>query len=192
LRHAQQELRTVIATNKARKKRLIAIARDRLGYQEYLDVRDSVDKNIVSLYTKLQKKDLPKVSKKKKQKLEGAAPVNASGKEGSGVVVPLPNPAALGLGPDETNALVVNDALKRLVDTRKQWVNVVGEVFEEKERENPGRIWGIPQKSVYEGLEEDVQRELEQPIAEIKVSDPSKRISKGKQRAIGDVDRIPP
>jgi transcriptional adapter 3 len=152
-----------------------------------LDVRDSIDKNIVGLYTKLQKKDLPKVSKKKK-KPEGVAPANAGGKEGSGVVVPLPNPAALGLGPDETNTLVVNDALKRLVDTRRQWINVVGAVFEEKERENPGRIWGIPQKSVYEGLEEDVQRELEQPLAEIKVSDPLKRTSKGKQRAIGDMD----
>ncbi|KAJ3524687.1 hypothetical protein NM688_g8518 [Phlebia brevispora] len=35
LRHLQRELRTVVATNKARRARLAAIARDRLAYQEY-------------------------------------------------------------------------------------------------------------------------------------------------------------
>ena len=65
LREAQRELRKVAATNKARKARLVSIACDRLGYQEYLEVRDSIDRNITTLYHKLQRKDVPKVSKKK-------------------------------------------------------------------------------------------------------------------------------
>ena len=68
LRQAQRELRAVVATNKARKARLLAIAKDRLGYQEYVEAREALDKNILALYSKLQKKDGPKVSKKKKGK----------------------------------------------------------------------------------------------------------------------------
>ena len=62
----------VVATNQARKERLAAIARDRLGYQEYLELRDAIDKNITTLFSKLQKKDVPKLSKKKKKPLVGA------------------------------------------------------------------------------------------------------------------------
>ncbi|KAF8188949.1 histone acetyltransferases subunit 3-domain-containing protein, partial [Pholiota molesta] len=62
LREAQRELRKVVATNKARKPRLVDIARDRLGYQDYLELRDSIDKKITNLYTKLQKKDTPKLT----------------------------------------------------------------------------------------------------------------------------------
>jgi transcriptional adapter 3 len=78
LREAQRELRKAVATNKARKARLVDIARDRLGYQEYLELRDSIDKNITNLYTKLQKKDTPKLSKKKKKSLQGAAAAAAA------------------------------------------------------------------------------------------------------------------
>ena len=53
LRQAQHELREVIATNKAHKVRLLAVAKDRLGYQEYVEAREALDKNILSWYTKL-------------------------------------------------------------------------------------------------------------------------------------------
>ena len=46
LRQSQEELRRVLATNKGRKQRLVEIARDRLAYQEYMEARDSLDKNI--------------------------------------------------------------------------------------------------------------------------------------------------
>lgn len=158
LRQAQRDLREVVATNKARKQRLVAIARDRLGYQEYLDLRESIDKNISNTYAKLQKKDIPKLAKKKKKGLDvngssSSTPLPPPGSLG-GIA---PHPAALGLSPDEDHTLVIPDQLKQLVETRRQWVDQVGAIFEERQRENPGRIWGLPKMSVFEGIEEEVK-----------------------------------
>lgn len=146
-----------------------------------MDLRESIDKNIMSTFSKLQKKDMPKSSKKKK-KVEVAG--QANGKDASTPAVPLPHPASLGLGPDEENTLVVSAALGQLVETRRQWVDSVGGVFDRKEREIPGRIWNIPTKSVYEGLEEDVRRELSKAtLGEPVLIDASQRtISKRKER----------
>lgn len=177
LRHAQREFRTVVATNKARKQRLIAIARDRLGYQEYIELRDSLDKNITTLYAKLQKKDSPKNSKKKKQQQKHTDVAassdgghnhngsNCSSSNGNGTGAPLlsslaPCPASLGLNPDDDLALRLNDQLKQLVETRRQWVDTVGAVFDEKQRENPGCIWGLPTESIYAEVEEEVRAVL--------------------------------
>ncbi|KAG2359724.1 histone acetyltransferases subunit 3-domain-containing protein [Suillus spraguei] len=157
LRHAQRQLRTVVAMNKARKERLAAIARDRLGYQEYLDLRSALDKSITSAYSKVQKKDEPKLNKKKKKTSEVNGSVNGST---SGVSAPKPSPAALGLGPDDDLHLVVPEHLQQLVETRGQWVASVGGVFDEKERECPGRIWDLPRRSIYEGLEEAIRHDL--------------------------------
>lgn len=158
LRHAQRELRTVLATNKARRARLAAIARDRLAYQEYVDARDALDRNITSLYTKLQKKDGPKANKKKKKVVDQAlGTTNGTATPG----LPMPSPAALGLVTDDEHHLSIPEQLKQLVETRKQWVEVVGSVFEQKERESPGRIWGFPKTSVYEGVDEEVRQDLE-------------------------------
>ncbi|EJF62724.1 hypothetical protein DICSQDRAFT_104269 [Dichomitus squalens LYAD-421 SS1] len=164
LRHAQRELRTVLATNKARRARLAAIAEDRLAYQEYVDSRDAVDKQIASLYSKYQKKDGPKVNKKKKQK--GDPPPGAlNGSSGlTGTAALPPCPAALGLSPDERNQLHVPEQLSELVRVRRNWVDVVGGVFEEKERNQPGRIWGLPPESIFEGVEEEVRAELERVL----------------------------
>jgi transcriptional adapter 3 len=149
----------VVALNKARKERLAAIARDRLGYQEYLDLRTALDRSITNAYAKVQKKDEPKLSKKKKKMSEPNGSANGNTPSAS---VPKPSPAALGLGPDDDLHLVVPDQLKQLVETRRQWVSTVGSVFDEKERECPGRIWGLPRHSIYEGLEEAVRRDLAQ------------------------------
>ncbi|KAF9480893.1 hypothetical protein BDN70DRAFT_877080 [Pholiota conissans] len=175
LREAQRELRRVVATNKARKVRLVGIARDRLGYQEYLEIRDSIDRNITNLYAKLQKKDAPKLSKKKKKPLQGAAAAAAAAAaanaaKGSAApedAVPTlaPCPAALGLTPDEDNHLTVNEQLKQLIDTRRQWVDTVGSIFEEKEMENPGRIYGLPKESVYAGIDEEVEASITAQLA---------------------------
>ncbi|KAJ8093393.1 Transcriptional regulator [Marasmius tenuissimus] len=183
LRHAQAELRTVSATNRARKLRLAAIARDRLGYQEYLDGRDALDKNINLCYAKLQKRDSGQTKGRKKGKKDkdkergdsvslslngmsasvGGTPApNANGIDGE---PPPPCPAALGLGPDpETHHLVVTEQLKTLIDTRRKWVDEVGAVFDDMERKTPGRVWGIPQSSVFEGLEAEVQEILKERL----------------------------
>lgn len=110
-----------MATNKARKARLIDIARDRLGYQEYLELRDSIDKNISNTFSKLQRKDAPKLVKKKKKPTDAGANGEGNGTPG----LPPPCPAALGLGPDDENLLVVGEQLRNLVATRRQWVDTV-------------------------------------------------------------------
>ncbi|KAL0070385.1 Transcriptional regulator [Marasmius tenuissimus] len=183
LRHAQAELRAVSATNRARKLRLAAIARDRLGYQEYLDGRDALDKNINLCYAKLQKRDSGQTKGRKKGKKDkdkergdsvslslngmsasvGGTPApNANGIDGE---PPPPCPAALGLGPDpETHHLVVTEQLKTLIDTRRKWVDDVGAVFDDMERKTSGRVWGIPQSSVFEGLEAEVQEILKERL----------------------------
>ncbi|KAJ7491039.1 histone acetyltransferases subunit 3-domain-containing protein [Mycena latifolia] len=181
LRHAQRELRTVVATNKARKARLATIARDRLGYQEYLELRDSIDRNIANTFTKLQKKDGPKVSKKKKKLGDASAAGTPVPGEGSaGPPPPPPCPAALGLGPDDDNRLVVSEQLRQLVETRRQWVDAVGGVFEQKQRERPGSMWGFPETSVYEGVDEVQGLLLAQPDPDFE------RRNKGKGKERGD------
>jgi transcriptional adapter 3 len=147
----------VVARNKARKERLAAIARDRLGYQEYLDNRTALDKSITSAYSKVQKKDEPKLNKKKKKLSEVNGSVNGTT---SGASAPKPSPAALGLGPDDDLRLVVPDQLQQLVEIRRQWVTSVGGVFDDKERECPGRIWDLPRRSIYEGLEDAIRHDL--------------------------------
>ena len=159
LRHAQRELRTLFATNKARRLRLAEVAQQRLGYQEYVEQRDLLDRQIASSYAKLQKNSGPKASKKKK-------PPHHS-KAGSDTPAPLtgilalpPCPAALGLAPDEHNMLHVPELLNNLVTLRRQWVDEVGARMEEIERESPGRLWGFPQESVFQGVDEEVRVEL--------------------------------
>ena len=160
LRQAQRELRAVVASNKARTARLLAVAKDRLGYQEYVEAREALDKNILALYSKLQKKDGPKVSKKKKGKSEA---------NGSVPPVPAPAstptlgtwPASVGLGPDEENDLRVPEALAQLVTTRRQWVDGIGGMFDALEQELPGRVYGLPERSIYEGLDADVDALLD-------------------------------
>lgn len=181
LRHAQRELKSLLSVNKARRARSAAIARDHLAYQEYVELRDSIDRNISTLFGRLQKKDGPKIGRKKK-KLVGAAAAAVAAKtqasaianegtntsnngagsgNGGGTEANLPLPAALGLGPDEENRLVVNEQLKQLVETRRQWVNTVGKIFDEKQKVNPGRIWGLPTECVFNDIEGEIRLNLE-------------------------------
>ena len=187
LRQAQSELRDVVAGNKARKARLLAIAKDRLGYQEYVEAREALDKNILALYTKLQKKDGPKVSKKKKAKSDpNGAPAPPS-------TPPIGAwPSATGFGPDDENMLQVPDALKQLIATRRQWVDSVGGIFDTMEREQPGRVYGLPERSVYEGVDADIDKLLGRTDGSDATVGRSASADKGKGRAVGeamDVDR---
>jgi transcriptional adapter 3 len=188
LRQAQSELRKVVAGNKARKARLLAIAKDRLGYQEYVEAREALDKNILALYTKLQKKDGPKVSKKKKAKSDtnGGAPAPPS-------TPPIGAwPSATGLGPDDEHQLQVPDALTHLITTRRQWVDSVGGIFDTMEREQPGRIYGLPERSIYEGVDADTDKPLGRTDGSDTTVGRSASADKGKGRAVGevmDVDR---
>ncbi|CAK5264000.1 unnamed protein product [Mycena citricolor] len=176
LRHAQSELRQVVAVNKARKARLVKIARDRLGHQEYIESRDAIDKSISNSYTKLQKKNEPKVNKKKKKLDDASGSGTPAPGEGSSSHLP-PCPAALGLGPDEDNNLVVPDSLNQLVQMRRQWVDTVGGIFDQRQQEEPGSMWGFPEKSIYQDMEDEVQeilRTLPEPRRKQTAASPSR------------------
>lgn len=160
LRHAQTELRLVSATNKARKARLASIARDRLAYQEYVDVRESLDRSISGLYTRAQKKDVAKHSDRRKKEKRKEQQRRAADKDKDDDAATTEEshlcPAALGLGPDENNTLFVTRQLQDLVRTRREWVEQVGAIFEGKEEEQPGRICGMPPESVYADMEHEI------------------------------------
>ncbi|KAF5385649.1 hypothetical protein D9757_005486 [Collybiopsis confluens] len=141
LRINQIELRRVAAINRLRKARYAKIAEDRLGWAEYHELRDTIDKNILNVYSKLQRvqktqKEAPKLGRKKKIKSEDGASVNgvsgSNSATSSGETLP-PCPAALGLGPDEENRLVVSDTLKHLVQVRRDWVKLGEALLDEKE-----------------------------------------------------------
>ncbi|KAJ3801575.1 histone acetyltransferases subunit 3-domain-containing protein [Lentinula aff. detonsa] len=173
LRINQAELRRVSATNRLRKARYAEIASDRVAWAEYLELRDSIDKNITNVYNKLQKlqkaqKDAPKLGRKKKLKSEDSTPVNGvNGSKGNGSVngdvPPLPPcPAALGLGPDEDNQLVVSETLKQLIQTRRNWAKLGEALLDDKEgpimdRPRRGRLVGFPRESIFKGVEEEVE-----------------------------------
>jgi len=59
--------------------------------------------------------------------------------------------------------LVVPEQLKHLVQTRRQWVDTIGRVFDEKQEDAPGRIWGLPPTSVFEGIDEEVKELVARP-----------------------------
>ena len=159
LRRCQRLLRSQMLLNKARRIRLLSIAQDRLAYQEYIDTRDVLDRQISTIYSRLQKRDNGKVAGlKKKRKPGSAALLEEKEKEKE-----KPSPASLGLGVDESGKLFVNDPLMHVVKLRRQWVDVVGQALVKKQEEQPGRLWGIPSSSVFEGIEEDV-KELENAI----------------------------
>ncbi|KAJ3853399.1 histone acetyltransferases subunit 3-domain-containing protein [Lentinula lateritia] len=171
LRINQAEFRRVSAINRLRKARYAEIARDRVAWAEYLELRDSIDRNITNVYNKLQKmqkaqRDAPKLARKKKFKSEESTPVNGvNGSNGNssvnGDTPPLPLcPAALGLGPDEDNQLVVSETLKQLVQTRRNWVKLGETLLDEKEvmeRPRRGRLVGFPKESIFKGIEEEVE-----------------------------------
>jgi transcriptional adapter 3 len=88
--------------------------------------------------------------------------------------------------------LQVPDALSQLVATRRQWVDSVGGVFDAMEQEQPGRIYGLPERSIYEGLDADVDALMGRTECGDGTVGRSVSADKGKGRAVGDamdVDR---
>lgn len=133
-----------------------AIAQERVAYQEYVETREMIDRNITSIYSRLQKRDTTKSASAKKRKRPGSAAMMEEEKKEKPQA-----PAALGLGPDPSGKLVVTEQLKQNVDLRRNWVDKVGSTMRKIQEEHPGRCWGLPPKSIYENLEEEI-RLLEQ------------------------------
>jgi len=91
----------------------------------------------------------------------------------------------------------VPEALAQLVTIRRQWVDTVGGMFDTMEQELPGRAYGLPERSIYEGLDADVAALLERTGGTAGGADAGNEIGrpdgadKGKARAgteVMDVD----
>jgi transcriptional adapter 3 len=57
----------------------------------------------------------------------------------------------------------VPDNLRRLVTVRQGWLETVGRVM--KERPN-GEVWGLPTKTIYEGIGEESEEKDEKTVEE--------------------------
>lgn len=147
LRTCQRLLRDQMAINQARKARLLEIAQDRVAYQEFVDSKESIERNILAAFAKLQKpakKDASSSVNKKKKHSSSATKVD----EG-----PLPHPAVAGLPLTTDGQLVVPQQLKTYVDVRNDFVRAFGAALDQREREVPGSVYGLPRSSVYAGLD---------------------------------------
>ncbi|KAG8830309.1 Transcriptional regulator [Serendipita sp. 411] len=151
LRRCQRALRQQIQINEARKKRLLSISELRMSFADYEDVKEGMERHISNLFARLGNTGAPKATKKKKkekEKIAASAAVNSSTGEPAGI-------SGLGLVGMDGNLQIPNEILEP-VRVLRRWKADIGEKFEQIERENPGLIRGLPTKSIYEGLEEEI------------------------------------
>jgi hypothetical protein len=77
--------------------------------------------------------------------------------------------------------------------TWRQWVDNIGGVFEVMEHEQPSQIYGLPERSIYEGLAMDIATVWECTDGSDANIGPPDGADKGKAHAIGeetmDIDR---
>ncbi|KIJ24603.1 hypothetical protein M422DRAFT_56345 [Sphaerobolus stellatus SS14] len=152
LRQCQKDLRIQMTINKARRKRLAEIAKERLARNEFEEHTAALERSILAKYNTLQRRDMPKQAKKKKK---------AGGAGGGAHVVPdgpfQPpanlHPAAWGLEKSERVELGVDEELNGMVEMRQGFVEFVQPMLDAKERERPGLLYGTPKRSIYEDLE---------------------------------------
>lgn len=65
----------------------------------------------------------------------------------------------------------VPDDIKEMLHALEMWKEHVGKAFEEKQKERPGLVWGLPPTSIYEGLDKDIEvAELEERREKQKVT----------------------
>lgn len=129
----------------------MAVAELRLSHADYDEVKEGMERNIASMFSRLGSAGAPKVTKKKKkekEKVAAAASVNTSTGEPAGIT-------GLGLvGMD--GYLQIPNEIYEPVSVLRQWKAEIGAKFDLLERESPGLIKGLPKESIYKGIEEEI------------------------------------
>jgi transcriptional adapter 3 len=115
----------------------MAIVKDRMAYQDFETARDAQERVIEQGWTKRTRTDSKKAKKKKDRDR-----ARDKAKESGGVVP--------GGGDDPTKQPISHDLLEA-VEKRNRLVEAFQPFFEEEDK---GRYYGLPERSVYEGLEE--------------------------------------
>jgi transcriptional adapter 3 len=140
LRQCQKLLATQTALNTARKSILLSIAKDRLAFAEYQQCLDGLDRVIESAWVKRQKLAV----RQQKRKL-GAPPL-----PGTSVRISAKEKERDDREREQQQRLM--ETVRRAMDRRRLLVDHVGAIFREEEEDEPGRFFGLPKTSVYEGL----------------------------------------
>jgi transcriptional adapter 3 len=138
--------------NNMRKKRLLEIAKIRIAYHEYEAIKEGIENNIAAAFSRIGKSGAiktPKKNKKAKDRIASALVVDP----GSGGPAGIP-----GLGIFAMDGTVeVPDDIKEMIHSLEMWKEHVGQAFEQKQKERPGLVWGLPETSIYEGLDKDIE-----------------------------------
>ncbi|GAA5971795.1 hypothetical protein JCM8115_004457 [Rhodotorula mucilaginosa] len=157
LRACQRLLHQQTAMNEARKAILMSLVKDRMAYQDYETARDAQERVIEQGWQKRLRTD---VKKKKKGKERDRRP----GGGGSGSAAAA---ADAGNHEDPSKAPVSAELLDA-VARRDRLVSTFKPFFDEEE---PGHFYGLPERSIFEGLEaevlgDDLEAEDGEPTAE--------------------------
>ncbi|SCV66959.1 BQ2448_5605 [Microbotryum intermedium] len=140
LRSCQRQLHRQTTVNEARKVVLSRIVKDRMAYQDYEATRDAQERVIENGWLKRQKTQVKKKGKaardRNRNKKDKEAEEDAEG------------------GVDGTGKQPLSLSLLQAVDRRHVLIESFRPFFEE---EKAGRFWGIPTRSVYEGLVEETE-----------------------------------
>ncbi|KZO90388.1 hypothetical protein CALVIDRAFT_542713 [Calocera viscosa TUFC12733] len=160
LRQCQKLLKDQMSLNAARKYRLLKRCEDRLAYQDYVHQLERMDEQILSEYQKLTKKAAQEAKKSRQASASSAGVHKANGKErergerastaASASHSPSVDPRSSAA--PEVKRPTVPAELLHAVRIRQRLVDELGSVFEQGERECPGRFWGLPEQSLYRGI----------------------------------------
>lgn len=139
IRQCQRLLIDQTRVNDARKSRLAEISKHRLAYSEYQASLDGLEKSIEAAWSKRVKK-------------HGAAPKKVTATSAAAAAASAANGGGNGNGRPP-----VPDNVKKLVHVRQNWINSVGQTMRERPR---GEVAGIPTRSIYEGLGDEVDEQV--------------------------------
>ena len=109
LRFLQSELRKQMIVNGARKSRLLQLAEEQMGYQEYTTIRDDLDSQVVQAFSKRNR-----LTGKGKKNVKRPSAAGGFSTTGAGVSRP-------GIG----------DMARTLMDRRRRWKSTIEPVFSE-------------------------------------------------------------
>lgn len=123
--------------NEARKGILMSLVKDRMAYQDYETARDAQERVIEQGWQKRLRTDVKKKKKGKERDRRAGAPASA---------------ADAGKDEDPSKAPVSAELLDA-VARRDRLVSTFKPFFEE---EAPGHFFGLPEQSVFEGLEAEI------------------------------------
>ncbi|BGP22928.1 transcriptional regulator Ngg1 [Rhodotorula toruloides] len=138
LRACQRLLHHQTSLNEARKSVLMSLVKDRMAYQDYENARDAQERVIEQGWQKRMRVDVKKKKGKDRDRRAGGGGASGAGGMATG-----------GKGEDGSKQPVSLELLEA-VERRDRLVSAFKPFFDEDE---VGRYFGLPKRSVYEGLE---------------------------------------